>query len=68
MAPTYRASVIVKLAERVLQIAESGLKVAQAQLDETDAMIRSGMDKTAYPRAALLEALVRYVTADLEAQ
>jgi len=33
-----------------------------------DAAIRSGMDKAAYPRAALLEALVRYVTADLEAQ
>jgi hypothetical protein len=34
----------------------------------TDAAIRSGMDKAAYPRAALLEALVRYVTAELEAR
>jgi hypothetical protein len=34
----------------------------------TDSAIRSGMDKAAYPRAALLEALVRYVTADLDAQ
>jgi len=32
----------------------------------TDAAIRSGMDKTVYPRAALLESLVRFVTADLE--
>lgn len=31
----------------------------------TDATIRSNMDKTVYPRAALLEALVRYVTAEL---
>ena len=31
----------------------------------TDSTIRSNMDKTVYPRAALLEALVRYVTADL---
>lgn len=31
----------------------------------TDATIRSNMDKTVYPRAALLEALIRYVTADL---
>lgn len=30
-----------------------------------DSTIRSNMDKTVYPRAALLEALVRYVTADL---
>lgn len=34
----------------------------------TESAIRSGMDKAVYPRAALLEALVRYVTADLEAQ
>ena len=34
----------------------------------TDSMIRSEMDKAAYPRAALLEALVRYVTADLDAR
>ncbi len=33
-----------------------------------DATIRSNMDKTTYPRAALLEALVRYVTADLPNQ
>jgi len=32
----------------------------------SDSAIRSGMDKAAYPRAALLESLVRYVTADLE--
>ncbi|HVT99393.1 MAG TPA: LssY C-terminal domain-containing protein [Acidobacteriaceae bacterium] len=32
----------------------------------TDSAIRSQMDKTAYPRAALLESLVRFVTADLE--
>ena len=31
-----------------------------------DAAIRSGMDKTRYPRAALLESLIRFVTADLE--
>ncbi len=30
-----------------------------------DSFIRSNMDKTVYPRAALLEALVRFVTADL---
>jgi hypothetical protein len=30
-----------------------------------DSTIRSNMDKTVYPRAALLESLVRYVTADL---
>ena len=34
----------------------------------SDSAIRSGMDKAVYPRATLLEALVRYVTADLEAQ
>ena len=28
--------------------------------------IRSGMDKAAYPRAALLESLVRFVTMDLD--
>ena len=32
----------------------------------TDAAIRSGMDKAVYPRAALLESLIRFVTADLE--
>jgi hypothetical protein len=32
----------------------------------TDSAIRSGMDKNTYPRAALLESLIRYVTADLE--
>jgi len=32
----------------------------------TDSMIRGGMDKTRYPRAALLEAIVRYVAADLD--
>jgi hypothetical protein len=31
-----------------------------------DASIRSGMDKAAYPRAALLESLVRFVVNDLE--
>jgi hypothetical protein len=30
-----------------------------------DSTIRSNMDKTVYPRAALLESLVRFVTADL---
>ncbi|MEQ1885899.1 MAG: LssY C-terminal domain-containing protein [Bryobacteraceae bacterium] len=30
-----------------------------------DSAIRGGMDKAAYPRAALLEALVRFVTGDL---
>ncbi len=34
----------------------------------TDATIRSGMDKSTFPRAALLESLIRYVTADLEKQ
>lgn len=33
-----------------------------------DASIRSGMDKAAYPRAALLEALIRFVTSDLDHQ
>jgi len=32
----------------------------------TDSAIRSGMDKAVYPRAALLESLIRLVTADLE--
>ena len=32
----------------------------------TDSAIRSQMDKTTYPRAALLESLLRFVTADLE--
>ncbi len=32
----------------------------------SDSMIRGEMDKTAYPRAALLEALVRFVIQDLE--
>lgn len=31
----------------------------------TDATIKSGMDKTKYPRAALIESLLRYVTEDL---
>ena len=33
----------------------------------TDSMIRGGMDKTRYPRAALLEAIVRFVSSDLDA-
>ena len=32
----------------------------------TDPAIRSGMDKAVYPRAAMLESLIRYVTTDLE--
>ena len=32
----------------------------------TDSAIRSGMDKASYPRAALLEALIRYVSSDLD--
>jgi hypothetical protein len=32
----------------------------------TDSAIRTGMDKALYPRAALLESLIRLVTADLE--
>lgn len=32
----------------------------------SDSFIRNGMDKSAFPRAALLEALVRFVAADLE--
>jgi len=32
----------------------------------TDSAVRSGIDKAAYPRAALLEALIRFVAADLE--
>ncbi len=32
----------------------------------TDSAIRSGMDKAVYPRAALLESLIRFVTADLD--
>ncbi len=32
----------------------------------TDAAIRSGMDKAVYPRAALLESLVRFVATDLD--
>jgi hypothetical protein len=32
----------------------------------TDATIRAEIDKTAYPRAALLESLIRFVTGDLE--
>ena len=31
-----------------------------------DSAIRGGMDKAAYPRAALLEALIRFVTTDLD--
>jgi len=34
----------------------------------SDAAIRSGMDKSAYPRAALLESLIRFVSADLGQQ
>ncbi len=34
----------------------------------SDSAIRSGMDKTKYPRGALLEAIVRFVTADLGEQ
>jgi hypothetical protein len=34
----------------------------------TQSAIRTGMDKAVYPRAALLESLVRYVAADLDAQ
>jgi len=33
-----------------------------------EASIRSGMDKAAYPRAALLESIVRFVTNDLDHQ
>jgi hypothetical protein len=33
-----------------------------------DASIRSGMDKAAYPRAALLESLIRFVANDLDHQ
>jgi len=33
----------------------------------SDSAIRSGMDKTRYPRAALLEAIVRFVSSDLDA-
>jgi hypothetical protein len=32
----------------------------------TDSTIRSGMDKAVYPRAALLESLIRFVSSDLE--
>ena len=32
----------------------------------TDSVIRTGMDKSAYPRAALLESLIRFVTMDLD--
>jgi hypothetical protein len=31
----------------------------------TDSTIKSGMDKTRYPRGALIEALLRFVSADL---
>ncbi|MDE3200727.1 MAG: LssY C-terminal domain-containing protein [Acidobacteriota bacterium] len=34
----------------------------------SDSALRSGMDKTTYPRAALLESLVRFVSADLNAK
>lgn len=34
----------------------------------SDSAIRSGMDKAVYPRAALLEALIRFVTDDLNRQ
>jgi dienelactone hydrolase len=33
-----------------------------------DSTIRTGMDKAAYPRAALLESLIRFVASDLEHQ
>jgi hypothetical protein len=33
-----------------------------------DSAVRSGMDKSNYPRAALLESLVRFVTMDLESK
>ena len=32
----------------------------------SDSAVRSGIDKNTYPRAALLESLIRFVTADLE--
>ncbi|HSV13177.1 MAG TPA: TolC family protein, partial [Tepidisphaeraceae bacterium] len=41
------------LAERELEIAESALRVSQQQLDETDAMIRSGKSATSDRAAAL---------------
>jgi hypothetical protein len=34
----------------------------------SDASIKAGMDKTKYPRAALLEAIVRFVSADLDSK
>jgi hypothetical protein len=34
----------------------------------TNSLIRSGMDKNRYPRAALLEAIVRFVSSDLDAK
>lgn len=34
----------------------------------TDSALRSGMDKTTYPRAALLESLLRFVAADLSTE
>lgn len=34
----------------------------------TDATIKTGMDKTRYPRGALIESLLRFVTADLAAK
>jgi hypothetical protein len=34
----------------------------------TDSTVRAGMDKTIYPRAALLESLIRFVSADLDQQ
>jgi hypothetical protein len=36
--------------------------------DSTDQALRSGMDKNHFPRAALLETIVRYVTRDLQSQ
>lgn len=42
------------------------LAVALAFEDAADAQIKSVMDHNHYPRAALLESIVRFVTADLE--
>ena len=36
--------------------------------DSTDTAIRRGMDRNHYPRTALLESIIRFVQADLEAQ
>ena len=42
--------------------------IALAFEDSTDAALRSGMDKNHFPRAALLETIIRYVTSDLQSQ